>query len=217
MFEPNHEAFSTAERVPAWTRPSERRFTAAPASTIGGFSAWTSPRGPEPEPAPVEEIVPVAEAETLIAQGFAQGLEEGRRIAEAELDEDRRALAHLAQSLDVLQPEPPAALAALLAETVRRLVAQVVGEVEICAATLEARTTAIAALIVEETGPSRLRLNPDDAAQLAGAQLDVAIIADPALARGAILLETGAGWVEDGPAVRLDKLRTALDRMGAPR
>jgi flagellar assembly protein FliH len=37
------------------------------------------------------------------------------------------------------------------------------------------------------------------------------------LAPGTIRLDTGAGWVEDGPNVRLEKLRNALDRMGAPR
>ena len=28
--------------------------------------------------------------------------------------------------------------------------------------------------------------------------------------------ETGHGWIEDGPAVRLERLRAELDRMGAP-
>jgi hypothetical protein len=32
-----------------------------------------------------------------------------------------------------------------------------------------------------------------------------------------LLLETGAGWIEDGPAVRLDRLRAELDRIGAAR
>ena len=39
----------------------------------------------------------------------------------------------------------------------------------------------------------------------------------PALERGTLILETGHGWVEDGPAVRLERLRAELDRMGAPR
>ena len=37
-----------------------------------------------------------------------------------------------------------------------------------------------------------------------------------ALARGSIVLETGHGWIEDGPAIRLERLRAELDRMGAP-
>ena len=39
---------------------------------------------------------------------------------------------------------------------------------------------------------------------------------DAGLARGSIVLETGHGWIEDGPAVRLERLRAELDRMGAP-
>ena len=38
--------------------------------------------------------------------------------------------------------------------------------------------------------------------------------ADPTSTRGAIVLETGHGWIEDGPAVRLDRLRAELDQMG---
>ena len=30
-----------------------------------------------------------------------------------------------------------------------------------------------------------------------------------------LVLETGHGWIEDGPAVRLERLRAALDRVGA--
>jgi hypothetical protein len=31
------------------------------------------------------------------------------------------------------------------------------------------------------------------------------------------MLDTGSGWVEDGPHVRLEKLRTQLDRLGTPK
>jgi flagellar assembly protein FliH len=42
------------------------------------------------------------------------------------------------------------------------------------------------------------------------------MIADETIERGGLLLETGQGWIEDGPSVRLDRLRAELDRMGAP-
>jgi hypothetical protein len=31
-----------------------------------------------------------------------------------------------------------------------------------------------------------------------------------------VKLECASGWIEDGPAVRLERLRLALDRIGAP-
>ena len=114
----------------------------------------------------------------------------------------------------MLKPEPTGALAMLLAETVDRLVRQVVGEVEIDGMTLLARAREAAELIGKDTEPSQLRCHPDDAALLEAAALDIELVADPALERGALVLETGHGWIEDGPAVRLDRLRAALDRMG---
>ena len=41
------------------------------------------------------------------------------------------------------------------------------------------------------------------------------MIGDPALQRGSIILDTGDGWIEDGPAVRLERLRAALDSFGS--
>lgn len=205
--------FDGATPVPVWTRPKPRGFAAADRTNAGGFSAWVS----EPEE-PVDETPPSNPgADSLIEQGYALGLAEGRRVAEAQLSEERAALARLLDAAAALQPEPPAALAAMLAATVRRLVAQVVGEVEIDAGLLADRIDSIAALIVDETAPSRLRLNPADVARLAGMTLPLAAIADPNVTPGSILVETGSGWIEDGPAVRLEKLHGALDRLGAPK
>jgi flagellar assembly protein FliH len=149
------------------------------------------------------------------ADAFAQGWEEGRRTAELEFAAERDALAKLAEALGVLRPEPTNALALLLAETVDRLVRQIVGSTPIDPALLIARAEAAAALIGEETEPARLRVAPDDVPLLQGARIPVAIVADPNIERGSLLLETGQGWIEDGAAVRLDRLRAELDRMGA--
>ena len=113
------------------------------------------------------------------ADAFTQGFEEGRRTVELELAADREALARLAESLEALRPEPTQALAALLAETVDRLIRQVVGEVEIDARLLAKRAERAAQLIGEDTAPSKLRVHPDDVALLAEARLTVAVSADP--------------------------------------
>jgi flagellar assembly protein FliH len=117
----------------------------------------------------------------------------------------------------VLRPEPTNALALLLAETVDRLVREIVGQVAIDPMVLLERAKAAAALIGENVEPSRLRAHPEDAALLAPAQIDIAIEPDPSLARGTLILETGHGWVEDGPAVRRERLRAELDKMAAPK
>ncbi len=176
------------------------------------FRAWgMEEAGNDPAFAPEEEA---AGREDL---AYAKGLAEGRRTAEAELAAERAALAQLAQSLATLKPEPSLPLALLLAETVDRLVREIVGEVEIDGLKLLGRAKAAAALISEATQPARLRLHPEDVAVLADAQLEIVLEAHPDLPRGTILLETADGWIEDGPAVRLDRLRAELDKVAAAR
>jgi flagellar assembly protein FliH len=150
-------------------------------------------------------------------EAFALGCVEGRKTVEAEFAAERDALGRLAESLAVLRPEPVNALALLLAETVDRLVRQVVGEVDIDANLLLARAKAAAELVGKDVEPTRLRAHPDDILYLEAGNLGVPLHADPTLTRGAIVLETGHGWIEDGPAVRLDRLRAELDKMVAAR
>jgi flagellar assembly protein FliH len=208
-------AFADAPRVPVWTRPSERGFTAR-AGDASGFSAWAQTDGGGDQGFRTAASNDLGDAEALMAQGYAEGLNEGRRLAMIELEEERAALTRLASELEALKPQNSDGLAALLATTVKRLVTQIVGEVEINPDTLAERVQAVAAMIAEETAPKRLRLHPTDAARLTGANIAVEVAGDPMLAPGTIILDTGSGWVEDGPHVRLEKLRAQLDRLGAP-
>jgi flagellar assembly protein FliH len=174
-----------------------------------GFAPGNDTDGP---PLTVEQ-----ERQRLQEEAFALGLEEGRRTVEAEFAAERDALGRLAESLALLRPEPANALALVLAETVDRLVRQVIGEVEIDGQMLLARANEAARLAGKEVEPTRLRVHPADVHYLEAAGLEVPLEADPALERGALVLETGHGWIEDGPAVRLERLRAELDRMAAPR
>ena len=130
---------------------------------------------------------------------------------------EREALAQLIRSAESLQPEPSGPLAAVLAESVIRLVRQIVGEVQIDPVMLKKRAESIAELVTAESGPARLRMNPDDMAMLDGVDLGLPMAPDHHLASGTIILETGEGWIEDGPHVRLAKLRSQLDNMVLPR
>ncbi|MBV9883641.1 MAG: hypothetical protein JO276_11585 [Sphingomonadaceae bacterium] len=175
----------------------------------GGFAPGNDTDGP---PLTVEQ-----ERQRLQEEAFALGLEEGRKTVEAEFAAECDALGRLAESLAVLRPEPANALALVLAETVDRLVRQVIGDVEIDGQLLLARANAAALLAGKEVAPTRLRVHPADLHYLETAGLEVPLEADPGLDRGALILETGHGWIEDGPAVRLERLRAELDKMAAPR
>lgn len=181
----------------------------------GGFRAWAS-EGDTPQPGNDPAFGP-DEGQLRADEAYARGLADGRRTVEAEIAAERDAIAQLAEALQQLRPEPTLPLAVLLAETVDRLVKEVVGEVEIDGLKLLARAKAAAALIGEATQPARLRVNPDDMALLTDAHLAIELQGDASLPRGAVLLETAEGWVEDGPAVRLDRLRAQLDKMAASR
>jgi len=153
------------------------------------------------------------EAVSVEARAYAQGYDDARRTVEAEFAAERDALVRLVESLEVLRPEPTNALALLLAETVDRLVREIVGQVDVDPVLLLERTKAAAALVGENVEPSKLRLHPDDLPHLAEAAINLPMEADASLVRGTIVLETGHGWVEDGPVVRLERLRAELDKM----
>lgn len=207
----SHASAAAAARICAFShRPEVQPFT--PWSV--GFGVANDDVAIEDEG---EEPALVIDPVQIEAEAFAQGFEEGRRTAELELAGERADMARLVAALGVLQPEEPHALGELLAETVDRLVRQIVGEVTIDGTMLAERAHAAAALIADETAPSRMRLHPADHARLGNAAIPVEMIADATIAPGTVLLESGEGWIEDGPDVGLEKLRTALDKLGVPR
>jgi flagellar assembly protein FliH len=206
--------FAGAQRCGVWTQPD----VAAPAPFVAWGAALRQAFEVPPEEMVFEEPeepaidIDAIRAEAM-AQGFTAGIEAGRR----EADTERDALRTLAAGLDHLRPEPTQGLGAMIAATVERLLHEVVGEVAVDLDTLVARATAAAAMIGEETRPSILKLNPEDLKRLAGVDLPVAAVPDATLAPGSLRLETSAGSIEDGPAVRLDRLKLALDRIAGTR
>jgi len=163
------------------------------------------------------DSVPVDMAARVEEIAYARGVTEGRATVEAEFAAERDAIGRLAESLQSLRPEPTLPLAMLLAETVDRLVKQIAGEVEIDGLSLLARAKAAAALIGEATQPARLKVHPDDVALFADCDLEIPVEGDLALERGAIMIETADGWIEDGPVIRLQRLRAELDKVAATR
>lgn len=156
---------------------------------------------------PAEQDVP---DELDLDDPFARGLAEGQRLAEAAFIAERHQLLALLAGAEALQDEPSEELAQLIAETVERLVRQIVATAPIDAGWLQAQAQTAADMVADADKARTLWVHPDDAALLADCPLTLALESDPAMMRGTIRLETSTGWIEHGRAVYLDELRTAL-------
>src|SRR3546814_239062 len=98
----------------------------------------------------------------------------------------------------------------LIAETVERLVRQIVAAAPIDAAWLMEQAETAATMVAECDKARTLWVHPDDAVLLVDCPLTLPVEADAAMARGTVRIETSAGWIEHGRSVYLDELRTAL-------
>ena len=154
-----------------------------------------------------------ADAE-LADDPFARGLAEGQRLAESAYTAERHQLLALIAGAEALQDEPSEELAQLIAETVERLVRQIVAEAPIDAAWLKDQAEAAAALVAEADKARTLWVHPLDAALLVDADLRLPVEADAAMVRGTVRVESSAGWIEHGRAVYLNELSAALGRAG---
>ncbi|MGB3845071.1 flagellar biosynthetic protein [Sphingopyxis sp. YF1] len=143
---------------------------------------------------------------------FEKGLAEGQRLAEAAFAVERAQLLALVAGAEALQDEPSEELAQLIAETVERLVRQIVVSAPIDAEWLKDQAEIAAALVAEADKARSLWVHPQDAALLMDANIRLPIEADPAMLRGTVRIETSAGWIEHGRAVYLNELRAALGR-----
>ena len=166
----------------------------------------------QPRSAP---LTPIAEAAAEPADDpFSRGLAEGQRLAEAAFAVERQQLLAMVAAAEALQDEPSEELAQLIAETVERLVRQIVEAAPIEADWLRTQAETAAALVAEADKARTLWVNPADAVLLIDAPIALPIESDPSMARGTVRVETSAGWIEHGRAVYLDELRAALGSQG---
>jgi flagellar assembly protein FliH len=163
-----------------------------------------------------DKVAPAASADPIEqahADGFAMGFDEGVRLATEAVEADKIALERLTQALEQLAPASSGTLATMLQAAVLRLVEQIAGEVDVDAALLQSRCEAVAAFVEEGEGQSALRLHPDDMTLVESTEVGVPLVADDSMPRGCVKLETTDGWIEDGPDVRLSRLRALMDDM----
>ncbi|WP_022683766.1 FliH/SctL family protein [Sphingobium bisphenolivorans] len=183
--------------------------------TSGGFRSLYADVQAVSGPA-VHDIVPLSDEDMLEQariEAFAMGFDEGSRVTAEESAANAEARDRLAEALTMLAPAPSGMLSTMLSATVVRLVEQIVGEVEIDIERLVQRCDIVAAFIEDNDDKSALHLHPDDATLLEDQEIGVKLVADRDMHRGCVRLETADGWVEDGPDVRLSRLRALLDDM----
>ena len=187
-------------------RPAEGGFRSLYTAPAGQLTA--AMRGAVVEVEPEIDLVEEARMEA-----FTLGFDEGCRVTAEANSADTDARARLAEALDLLAPAPSGMLSTMLSATVVRLVEQIVGEVEIDLERLVDRCDTVAAFIESNQDKSALHLHPDDVSLLEGETIGVPMVADKSMQRGCVRLETADGWVEDGPDVRLSRLRALMDDM----
>jgi flagellar assembly protein FliH len=141
---------------------------------------------------------------------FALGYAEGERAARATFDVERDAMTVLLAAAQALQPEPSEELAAMIATTVERLVAEIVGQVEIDRTWMLSRIERAVGHIGEADAARTLWLNPQDMALLDGIDFPIELRADPDLERGALRIDCSSGWIEDSRSQYLEALRATL-------
>jgi len=156
-----------------------------------------------------EEVDPIEEASR---EAFLQGFREGERVARESADADNEARILLANAVQHIAQSGEGTLAAMLSQAVIRLVGQIMGDVSLDEAVLKDRCAAVAACIDSDEAHV-LEVSPDDLHLLEEEATGVTLAANPDLPRGTVRLATADGWVEDGPDVRLARLKALLDDM----
>lgn len=155
---------------------------------------------PAPTPALAPDTAPTDDAAAALEQAFADGEAAGRAAALAEAQAAAQTMRALRLSFRALDEAARAVLAEELAATVMALCSQVLGDYAVDAEALAVRCNAAAARLGGGAQGAVLRLHPDDLAALgADALPGWHTAADPALARGALVIEGPDGAVRDGP------------------
>jgi flagellar assembly protein FliH len=154
----------------------------------------------------VEPDLPKAEADP-----YAAGYAAARMTAATEFNAERTMLLRLIETAATITLSDPEPLATLLAETVLRLVEDVVGVTPVDEGLLRERALALASVIHGADGPVVLRVHPDCLPMLEGLRGDIGVCGDPAVDPGQIVMTVGEGTAEDGVTSALDRVRAALD------
>jgi len=168
---------------------------AGPSGFIGDprFGALLTPAPGTPAPRD-----PLGDAWT---EGHAAGRAEALAEAHAQAEAEATLRARLELSFARLDTELAEQLRQRLYATIEALCEAAIAPLALDKAALATRVERAAAMLARADDERLLRLHPDDITLL-GAQLPegLDVLADPALERGALRIESANGGVEDGPA-----------------
>ena len=188
------------------------RIAVAAISPSGGFAADRRfSKAALPLPSPVAPAAdPVASA---WAEGYAEGAATAEAQAQALADRHAASLGRIDLAFARLDTEHEEALRQRLHETVTALCEAAIAPLALDAEALARRAARAAAMLARADDCRTLRLHPDDIALIA-ARLPEGLVVepDPALARGALRMETQAGGIEDGPGQWHRAIAEALAR-----
>lgn len=169
------------------------------------------PAQPNPETAPVDETVSgIPDPIVPAVDPYVRGYEEGYAYALNEYVAERRQLLDLLAAASALQNEPSEELASLIAETVERLVREIVEDAALDKDRLIRRARKAAKLIADCDAARTMWVNPQDIILLQEANIGLTICADPAAEQGSIRIDCSTGWIEHGTTLYLQQLRTEL-------
>lgn len=210
-------ALAAAFALPSGFAPADPRHPAdrprhfSPADRTNRPTAGWNPLDADAEPSPFLDRLQAAHA-----AGYAEGLAAAAAAAQTARTRDEALLTGLATALGEGRLDREQ-VAAQLRQTVMFLVTRIVGDVGVAADRLGTRIDAAAEMLAEAGESAMLRVNPDDVALLDG-RLPATIFAigDAAVARGSFVLESASTVVEDGPALWLEQLASAMDRVSLP-
>jgi len=200
-------------RLRAHRRPFDnqpRHFSPADRST-NPTEGW-NPLDAEAEP--TSFIDPV---EAAHAAGYAEGLAAAAVAARDGGSRDERLLTELAAALKAGSQLDRERMAQQLRQTVLLLVGKLVGEVGVSPDMLAARIDTAADMLADAAESALIRLHPDDVALVEG-RLPKTVFAagDITIDRGSFVLESASTVVEDGPALWLEQLAQAVERVPVP-
>lgn len=164
-------------------------------------------------PGPVQPAAPDDPVASAWKDGHAAGRAEARAQARAEIDAREAARERIALRLARLDAELAETMRQRLLGTVTALCETAIAPLALDRDALARRVATASAMLSRADDDKVLRLHPEDLA-LVAKQLpkQLEVIADSALDRGALRIETAAGGVEDGPAHWRRAIGEALSR-----
>jgi flagellar assembly protein FliH len=189
-------------------RVSPKHFS--PANPAENPTEGWNPLDAAAEPSPFVDPLQAAHA-----AGYAEGLAAAANAAAATRTRDEALLTGVASALGGQIDRE--AIAAQLRQTVLLLVTRIVGDVGVAGDRLAQRVDVAADMLADSAESAILRVHPEDVALIQG-RLPASIfpVGDANLSRGSFVLESASTVIEDGPALWLEQLASAIDRVPLP-